>query len=237
MIDNLPIYISVVFGLTTIATLLLFTWTIRKSNSELTRKKARPIFIGLSIWLALQAFLTLINIYNADTNTFPPKIMLIGILPTILTIILLFVTTKGKQFIDSLPLKNLTYLNIVRIPVEIVLYWLFINKAIPELMTFEGRNFDIIAGITAPIVAYFGFAKVKLNRRIILLWNFICLGLLLNIVLNALLSAPSPIQKFAFDQPNIAILNFPFSWLPTFIVPIVLFGHLTSIRQLIRNVK
>ncbi|WP_231489947.1 hypothetical protein [Pedobacter sp. Leaf170] len=237
MIDNLPIYIFVVFGLTTIATLLLFRWTIRKSNSELTRKKAMPIFIGLSIWLALQAFLTLINIYNADTNTFPPKIMLIGILPTILTIILLFVTTKGKQFIDSLPLKNITYLNIVRIPVEIVLYWLFINKAIPELMTFEGRNFDIIAGITTPIVAYFGFAKVKLNRRIILLWNFICLGLLLNIVVNALLSAPSPIQKFAFDQPNIAILNFPFSWLPTFIVPIVLFGHLTSIRQLIRNVK
>jgi len=51
---------------------------------------------------------------------------------------------------------------------------------------------------------------------------------------NALFSAPSPIQKFAFDQPNIAILNFPFSWLPTFIVPIILFGHLTSIRQLIK---
>ena len=62
--------------------------------------------------------------------------------------------------------------------------------------------------------------------------NFICLVLLLNIVINALFSAPSPLQKFAFDQPNIAILNFPFSWLPTFIVPIVLFGHLTSIRQL-----
>ena len=161
--------------------------------------------------------------------------MLIGILPTILTIILLFATSKGRQFIDSLPLKNLTYLNIVRIPVEIVLFWLFLNMAIPELMTFEGRNFDILAGITAPIVAYFGLTKTKLNRQTILIWNFICLGLLINIVVNALFSAPSPIQKFAFEQPNIAILNFPFSWLPTFIVPIVLFGHLTSIRQLIRQ--
>ena len=102
-------------------------------------------------------------------------------------------------------------------------------------MTFEGRNFDILAGITAPIIAYFGLTKTTLSRQTILLWNFICLALLLNIVINALLSAPSPIQKFAFDQPNIAILNFPFSWLPTFIVPIVLFGHLTSIRQLFKQ--
>jgi len=235
MIDNLPTYISLTFGLTTIVTLLLFTWTIRNSKSEQTRKKTTPIFIGLTIWLSIQAVLTLKNIYNFETNTFPPKIILTGILPTILTIILLFVTSKGRQFIDSLPLKNLTYLNIVRIPVELILFWLFLNKAIPALMTFEGRNFDILAGITAPIIAYFGLTKTKLSRHIILIWNFICLGLLLNIVVNALFSAPSPIQKFAFEQPNIAILNFPFSWLPTFIVPIVLLGHLTSIRQLLKT--
>ena len=178
--------------------------------------------------------MTLKNVYNTETNSFPPKIMLLGILPTLLAVFYLFSTQKGRQFIDSLPLKNLTYLNMVRIPVEVVLFWLFLNKAVPELMTFEGRNFDIIAGITAPIVAYFGLTKSKLSRQVILIWNFICLGLLINIVVNALFSAPSPIQKFAFEQPNIAILNFPFSWLPTFIVPIVLFGHLASIRKLLR---
>lgn len=163
--------------------------------------------------------------------------MLLGILPMILTIIFLFATLKGRQFMDSLPIKNLTYLNIVRIPVEIVLFWLFLYKAIPELMTFEGRNFDILAGLTAPFIAYFGLTKHKISRKAILIWNFLCLGLLINIVVNALFSAPSPIQKFAFEQPNIAILNFPFSWLPTFIVPVVLFGHLTSMRQLLKQKK
>lgn len=235
MIGNLPTYITLIFGLTTIATLLLFIWTIRNSNSELTRKKVTPIFIGLTIWLIIQAVLTTKNIYNSDTNSFPPKIMLFGIFPAIFLIILLFATHKGRRFIDNLPLKNLTYLNVVRIPIEIVLLWLFLNKAIPELMTFEGRNFDIFAGITAPFVAFYGLTKTKLSRQTILIWNFICLGLLLNIVVTAFFSAPSPIQKFAFEQPNIAILNFPFSWLPTFIVPIVLFGHLTSIRQLLKQ--
>lgn len=237
MIDNLPTYISLIFGLTTVATLLLFVWSIRNASDERIRKKATPIFIGLVIWLIIQAVLTLNNMYNVDTNNFPPKIMLFGIFPTILTIILVFATKKGRQFIDSLPLKNTTYLNMVRIPVEIVLFWLFLYKAIPALMTFEGRNFDILAGITAPFIVYFGLTTNQLGQKTMLLWNIICLGLLANIVVIALFSAPSPIQKFAFDQPNIAILNFPFSWLPTCIVPIVLFGHLTSIRQLLNQIK
>jgi hypothetical protein len=156
-------------------------------------------------------------------------------MPAILLLVILFTTKKGRLFIDSLPLEKLTYLHVIRIPVEMVLYWLFLSKAIPELMTFEGRNFDIVAGITAPIVAYFGFTKAKLGRQTILIWNIICLALLLNIVMNAFLSAPSPLQQFAFEQPNIAILNFPFSWLPTFVVPVVLFAHLVSIRQLLKK--
>jgi hypothetical protein len=235
MIPNLPTYIILTFGLTTVATLGLFIWIIKNSNLEITRKKSGLITVGLIVWLILQAVVTLNHIYDSNLSSLPPKIMLLGILPPILVIILLFATSKGRQFIDSLPLKNITYLNIVRIPVEIVLFWLFTNKAIPELMTFEGRNFDILAGISAPVMAYLVFTKKKLSQNTLLIWNFICLGLLLNIVINALLSAPSPFQQFAFEQPNIAILNFPFSWLPTFIVPIVLFGHLVSIRQLLMN--
>lgn len=102
-------------------------------------------------------------------------------------------------------------------------------------MTFEGRNFDIAAGITAPFVAWFAFKNKDIRRKILLAWNFICLALLINIVVTALLTAPSPIQKIAFDQPNIAVLYFPFSWLPVFIVPVVLFAHLSSIRQLLKK--
>lgn len=236
MLEYLPTYISLTFGLTTVATLLLFFWVIKNSNSLIIPKNSTKIIIGLILWLIVQAILTLKNVYNSDTNLFPPKILLFGILPPVLTSVTLFLTQKGRQFIDSLPLINLTYLNIVRVPVEVALFWLFLNKAVPELMTFEGRNFDIVAGITAPIIAYFGLTKGKINRSIILIWNCICLCLLINIVINAFFSTPSPMQKFAFEQPNIAILNFPFSWLPTFVVPIVLFGHLTSIRQLL-NIK
>jgi hypothetical protein len=102
-------------------------------------------------------------------------------------------------------------------------------------MTFEGTNLDIISGITAPPVYYLFFVAKKLNPRILLAWNFLCLALLLNVVITAILSAPTPFQQLAFDQPNIGIGYFPFVLLPAVLVPIVLLSHLASIRQLIRG--
>lgn len=230
-----PLYISIFFGLTTLLTLFLFYSAVKNAKIKSAASKSNFILIVLSLWLIVQAVLTLNNVYNTETNSLPPKIAIFGILPAILVILLTFASQAGRRFVDGLPLLTLTWINIVRIPVEITLYWLFLYKMVPELMTFTGRNFDILAGITAPFVAYYGIAKRKLRRAALLAWNFVCLSLLINIVLHALLSAPSPLQKIAFEQPNIAILYFPISWLPTFIVPIILFGHLVSIRRLINN--
>lgn len=157
MIENLPIYISLTLGLRSIATLLLFIRTIKRTTAKSTQRKATLIFYLLIVWLIIQSILSLTNTYKLDLNTFPPKILLFGIIPPILAIISLFITVKGKKFIDSLPLKNLTTLNIVRVPVEIILYWLSLNKTVPQSMTFESHNFDIIAGITALLVTYYGF--------------------------------------------------------------------------------
>lgn len=152
-----------------------------------------------------------------------------------LFIIGLFITKKGKAYIDNLDLKTLTLLHTLRVPVELVLFWLFLHKTVPQLMTFEGRNMDILSGITAPILYYYYFLTNKGNKKILLIWNIVCLGLLFNIVINAVLSVSFPFQQFAFDQPNIAILYFPFIWLPCCVVPLVLLSHLAAIRQLLRN--
>jgi hypothetical protein len=61
------------------------------------------------------------------------------------------------------------------------------------------------------------------------------LALLVNIVLRAALSVPTPLQQFGLEQPNIAILYFPYVWLPGIVVPVVFAAHVASIRQLIRK--
>jgi hypothetical protein len=72
-----------------------------------------------------------------------------------------------------------------------------------------------------------------MSRKALLVWNLICLGLLINIVTIAVITAPFPFQQLAFDQPNIAVLYFPFIWLPACIVPLVLLSHLVCIKVLL----
>lgn len=196
--------------------------------------KHRIVALLVFVWLSIQAVISLRGVYSSFPKAIPPTIVLFGILPMLIAILFMLLSPSGKRLINTLSLKKLTYLHIIRIPVEIGLYYLFLEKAIPQSMTFDGQNFDVIAGITAPFVAYY---SDKIGRKGLLIWNFVCLALLLNIVVTAFLSAPSPFQQLAFDQPNIAILYFPFSWLPTFIVPVVLFAHLASIRKLLKQAK
>lgn len=224
--ENLPLYISIIFILTTFLTLGFFYKASTTTVISLTT---------LLSWLAIQAIVGLSGFY-LRTDTIPPRfLLLVG--PPLAGIITLFATSKGRRYIDSLNVKTLILLHMIRVPVELVLFWLSVNRVVPGLMTFDGRNFDILSGLSAPLIYYFGFVKKQLNDTLLLLWNFICLGLLLNIVINAILSAPFPFQKFAFDQPNVAVLYFPFVWLPSCIVPLVLFSHLVSIRYLLNEMK
>jgi hypothetical protein len=222
--ENLPLYIPVVFIAATILTLFFFY--------KATGNKKAVLYFSL-LWLGLQAAIGLSGFYLA-TDVMPPRFGLL-IIPPFLFIGLCLLTKKGQAFVSSFQAKWLTLLHIVRIPVEVVLFWLFIEKYIPELMTFEGRNLDVLSGISAPLVFYFGYVQKKWGRKTLLAWNFICLALLFNIVINAMLSAPFPFQQFAFDQPNVGVLYFPFVWLPGFIVPVVLLSHLVSIRLLLKS--
>jgi hypothetical protein len=221
--EQVPFYVGFIFACTTFAAVWLFGRSAHHS---------RKVWLILLAWLALQAVVGISGFYT-DASGIPPRFIgLIG--PPLLVIIGLFATRSGKRFIDRLDARALVLLHTVRIPVELVLFWLCMHQAVPQLMTFEGRNFDIVSGISAPLVYYFGYVKKQLGKNILLLWNFACLGLLANIVIHAVLSAPFAFEQFAFEQPNIAFLYFPFIWLPCMVVPLVLFSHLVTIRRLLR---
>lgn len=190
------------------------------------------IFI-LCGWLLIQAILSIFGFYHINGVKMARFLLLI--MPPLVFVILALTTDAGRRLTGQPDLKWLALLHIIRIPVEIVLFWLFLNHAVPRIMTFEGRNLDILAGISAPFIYYFGFVKNQLSNKVILVWNFICIVLLLNIVVIAVLSMPFPIQQFGFNQPDIALFYFPFVLLPGCLVPMVIFAHVFSIRQLLKG--
>lgn len=222
--ENVPSFIALAFGAITLLTLFMLLKAARWSRAAL---------IATLAWTIILSAISLTGIFT-ETSGMPPRFAPVIAVP-LLTISALFATPKGRTFIAGLNQGMLVLLNTIRIPVELVLFGLFTHGAIPELMTFAGRNWDILSGLTAPLVWWFGYRRRVLPRAVLIGWNVLCLALLFNIVINAILAAPFDFQQQAFDQPNIAIFYFPYVLLPGVVVPIVLFSHLVLLRSLLQN--
>lgn len=228
MIEGVPVYVPIVFIFTTLATIWFLLAAAKSAGRDLLAFKLL-IFL-LPFWLLLTGFLATTPFYR-NAEAMPPRVFLYGVWPAVGLIIAYFVFFR--TFIEKLSLRHLTLLHAVRAPVELTLLWLYQAGQVPRLMTFEGWNFDILSGITAPIVYLLAFRKGFTNRTVLIVWNVIALGLLGNIVTLAVLSFQGPMQRLAFEQPNVGVTFLPFIWLPAIIVPIVLFSHLASLWQLV----
>lgn len=220
--EYLPLYIPITFGVA----LLLGLGIFGKAAGY-----ASPVVAVLVFLTIIQSALGLAGFYN-DAGSLTARFPLL-IMPTLVFLFSMFFYRKGRAVIDGLDIRLLTLVHVVRIGVEIVLFWLFLHKGVPKAMTFDGRNFDVLSGLTAPLIYYFGFVRSSLPRRVLVAWNIICILLLLNVVSMAFLSLPGRYQHFNFGQPNIAVGYFPFLLLPAILVPLVLFAHAAAIRQLI----
>ena len=231
MIDSLPFYVTVVFVLTTLLTIGLLFRSFR--NVRPAGFASKLLTFVVPFWMIMSGFLAIGGFYQ-QYQYFPPRVITFAVLPADLVILLYFIFYRAN-FIEKLSLKILTLLHIVRLPVELTLLWLFQFSYVPQIMTFEGRNFDVLSGLTAPIIFWIAFRGGRVNRPLLIGWNFITLGLLANIVITAVLSFPSPMQVFGIEQPNVGLTYFPFIWLPAIIVPTVFFAHLAALWILIRT--
>jgi len=194
-----------------------------------TGKNSWPIWAGLFVYSLLQFGVAATGFYE-NTEPVPPRFLL-NVLPAIAAAVWLFTSKKGKAFRSSIDVKKLTWIHVVRVPVELVLYMLFVQGSIPEIMTFTGNNFDIVMGLTAPAIIYFGYGKGMISPTLIKIWHIVGILLLVNIIATAVLSVPFAFQQFGFEQPNVAVLKAPYNLLPAVVVPLVMVAHLMGLSQ------
>lgn len=201
--------------------LQLSGWTM----PEQQKIRNRSIF-GFFIWFFFLTAISLAGI-SSNFNLVPFNVGPVFIIPLV-TILLVTYSKKMKHLLPLIPETSLVYLQVFRLFVEILLWMLFTQGLLPVQMTFEGRNFDVLTGITAPLVAFF----LIRNKQAMIVWHLICLGLLVNIVVVAVLSMPTPFRVFDNEPANTIVTAFPFILLPGFLVPLAYWLHLLSLRQL-----
>ncbi|RDV13970.1 hypothetical protein DXT99_16860 [Pontibacter diazotrophicus] len=206
--------------------------TLLRMGWEAERANRRTLLIAalLFSWVVFSSALALQSILG-DFSATPPRLLLI-ILPPLIAIVWLTFSSSFRQFLAHVPSYWLIMLQVFRVPVEIFLWLQFIAGLTPVQMTFEGRNWDVLTGLTAPVVAWLCYGRGRNLKGVAIVWNIFGLTLLLNIVATAILSTPSPFRVFMNEPANTLVAQFPIVFLPAVLVPLAYALHLFSLRKI-----
>ena len=191
-------------------------------RATLTTLVAAVVWMGVTWYAAARGALL-----DFDANPPPFALLLAGIL--LLAARIAF-TRFGRRLALGIPLWALVAVQAFRLPLEIAMHDLYERGIMPEQMSYSGRNFDIVTGVTALLVAALVYAG-KGGRGLVAAWNLLGLALLANIVIVAILSTPQ-FRYFGDEALNTFVMRTPFVWLPAVMVLAALAGHLVIFRAL-----
>jgi len=205
---------------------ILFSLIVGAVQGELVRRN-KEIGGVFFVWLAVTGILGC----TAKLHDFlqrPPRIMVLIVL-SVVGVYFGSYFSAARKLILSPGLVWLVGLQVFRVAVEIFLDLGYRAGFVPVQMTLEGRNFDVITGLTALPMAWL-VAKQKAPHWLIYAWNTMGLALLLNVMVIAALSMPTPLRHFHNEPANTFVTYFPYVWLPLYLVQVAWMSHLLIFR-------
>jgi hypothetical protein len=213
----------------------LFVSAQSRLAGEAPRDRLRGTLAGalvMGAWLAVPGVLASRGALD-DFSRLPPPLAWMMLALIVANLALAF-SPLGTRLVERAPIHALIGYQVFRIPLEFWLYAMHERGLVPEQMTWNGLNFDVLSGIGALAVASMAW-RGQASRRLISLWNWLSFALLLNIGWIAVTSLPTPLRVFTDEPPLTLPASFPYVWLPAFLVQAALFGHVLVWRWLARN--
>jgi hypothetical protein len=206
---------------------ILMVGACAAAAARLSRGLALGVTLGLTTWLALAGGLARAGLLSAWTSL-PPRLPLLP-MTFFVTMVVLGRTKTMRELLAITPRSWPIAIQVFRVGVELTLFALYAAGRAPRQMTFEGRNMDIVVGLTAPLVAWL------VHRRgapgLAVAWNLMGIGVLANTIFTGMTSAPGPLHRDWPGAPFTALAEWPVVWLPAFLAPLAIVLHVTSLRQ------
>jgi len=213
---------------------LAFILAVRRTGEAAESKRilsrwTMVAVILVAVWLGVSALLAESGLLR-EFDRRPPPFLLFALGFSLATAVVAF-SPLGARLVRGANLGFLIGFQSFRIPVELWLHRLYQEGVVPVQMTYAGRNFDIVSGLLA-LALFLWAMKRRPPRWAVWMFNIIGLALLVNIVVIAMLSAPTPLRRFFNEPANTFVADVPYVWLPAFLVQAAWFGHLLVFRWL-----
>jgi hypothetical protein len=193
------------------------------------RARQRAVVVTVIVaaaWMALTWIAASSGVLRMWDATPPPFAILVVAIAALA--VLIAFTGYGTRLAAGLPLWALVGFQAFRLPLELAMHEMSRRGVMPVQMSYSGRNFDILTGVSAIAVAWL-VATRRAGRRLVMVWNLAGLALLVNVVTIAVLSTPR-FRYFGNDRLNVWVADPPFVWLPAIMVLAALAGHLLIFR-------
>lgn len=172
--------------------------------------------------------------YLFDFSQFPPPALPLIFIPLIATMIICF-KNSFLQMLQNVKLSSLVLFQSFRFLAEIYIYLMILEGLMPEIMTFTGRNFDILVPLLA-VPLFFILRSAKFSQRIktklVYIFNYGGILILTNTIVTAILTMPTPAQVFKVEPPLVVPALFSAYLLPAFMVSLAYALHVLCLRKL-----
>lgn len=203
-------------------------WRNQGRPAEHVRRATLLAAAGAALWMGLTGVAAAAGWLRFDP---PPRTMLPLFAAVFALAFGLGLSRAGRTLAAGVPLAVLVGVQSFRFPLELLMHRAADEAVMPVRMSFSGRNFDILTGITAIVVAGV-LARGRGSIGLVRAWNVGGALLLANVLAVALLSAPTPLQVFHGTPDTSWVTQAPYIWLPTVLVLAALLGHILVARRL-----
>lgn len=189
--------------------------------------------LTILVWATYLIFISNTGLLN--DFSLPPRIPLLIVFPAILMILILTGRAGMQAVIQNTPVYLPVFLQSFRIIVELLIYGAFLEGIFPQRGTFEGLNFDILVGVSS---IFIGLSALRgtISLKGIMIWNILSLGILL-VTIYAFVSAYYFTDYVQTAGDGSKLVEFPYLLLPSGLLPIAIFLHVVSIRQVLFRLR
>ena len=205
-------------------------WAGMRLGEEIAARRRRTMRVGLAVlaWLLLTGLVAASGALRRFDAT-PPPFAILALVVVAVGIGVPF-SRIGTLLVHGLPLWALVGFQAFRFPLELVMHQAYVDGVMPVQMSFSGRNYDILSGITAGMLGLW-LALGQVPRAVVTFWNLFGFALLVNIVAIAIASTPI-FRWFGNERLNTFVTYPPFVWLPAVLVMAALMDHILVWRRL-----
>jgi len=232
-ITQVPTWISLLFIVSFMSVPVFLIAHAAKSGAEKAGYD-NPVLLRNKVILFFWMYFVLVGLVSLtgflEKNTLPPRIIICTSIPLFLFYVFYVQRSSWfKNIFSKVTLEQLILIHTFRF-VGVFFLLLYGYESLPKEFAFIGGGGDIITALLVFPLLYTLRKKAKWSKFLVMVWNVIGLLDIFSVLTSAVI-----ITRLAVANNEAGVQQFgtfPFSWIPAFAPPTIIFLHLLIFKKI-----